>query len=163
VNSIVERLGGQFDISFKMLAALIDACPDSLWNEKAGGFYFWQQILHALCGSAFWLRLEGEGFAEPFSERRLFPELDGEPEGRVTKVEMRELADAVASQAQRFFAALPRASLDGPSPAFAGLSRLDVIEGQIRHLMYHVGHCDAALRDRGYACAPWLEFGAPAS
>ncbi len=126
MNTLAKKLEAQFDVSLKMLLALIESCPDELWRGKAGGFYFWQQILHVLCGSAFWLRLEGD-------------------------------AATVAVRAGRFFAAaaaaaMPGTGLEAPSPAYPGLSRLDVIEGQIRHLMYHVGHCDALLRDRAFAC-----------
>lgn len=164
MNTIAKKLEAQFDVSFRMLLSLIEVCPDALWHERVGGFRFWQQVLHALCGAAYWLRLDSATFSEPFPERRLFPELDCESEGSVSKQEMRDYAATVAARAGRFFASLDSAAgPETPSHANAELSTFDVATGQIRHLMYHVGHCDALLRERGIACAPWLEVGALAS
>jgi hypothetical protein len=68
-----------FDLSFKMLEKMIDQCPDDLWNEKKGGFVLWQQLLHAFIGINFWLRENNVKFIEPFSDKKVYPELDNDP------------------------------------------------------------------------------------
>jgi hypothetical protein len=157
MKTATGALEAQFGHSIEMIALEIEACPEELWGRKAGGFPFWQQLLHALCGSLFWLRPSGDGFEEPYPGRRLFPELDGIPEGEVSKAEMRELAESVRSRAARFFAESDDLGLHQPCPAYPGISRLEAICGQLRHLMYHAGACDAALRERGFAAVDYLE------
>lgn len=154
----MKRLERELGLSVDMLANEIEACPDSLWGERAGGFRFFQQILHALCGLEFWTRTAPAEFKEPFSDRALYPELDGEPEGSATKAELRDYAARVRAQALALVRGQDDAWLASPSALHGGVSNLDIIVGQIRHLMYHAGHCDAALRERGIRPPEWLEY-----
>jgi hypothetical protein len=159
MNEITGLLKLQFEASFGMLADEIEACPDSLWLEKAGGFPFWQQILHALHGAAYWLRPEGEEFSEPFPWRKLYPEFDGEAEGPASKEELLSFAREVESRARRLFFLLRDEELPRPSWIEPSMSVFDVVAGQLRHLMYHAGHCDSILRERELATPPWREVG----
>ena len=159
MDGITGLIKAQFEVSFAMLADEIEACPDSLWLEKAGGFPIWQQILHALHGAAYWLRPGSEEFPEPFPGRKLYPELDGEAEGSVSKEELLSFAREVESRARRFFSLLRDEELQRPSWIEPSARTFDLIAGQLRHLMYHAGHCDSALRERGIATPPWREVG----
>jgi hypothetical protein len=159
MRTLTDRLEAQFEASFDMLAAQIDACPDTLWPARAGGFAFWQQLLHALCGTGFWLRPEGEEYAEPFAERGLHPELDGEGGLPASREELRELAREVRARAGRFFAGIDDGGLALRSAASPRLTLLDIASTQLRHLMYHVGALDSVLRDRGEKAVAWLEPG----
>jgi hypothetical protein len=38
------------------------------------------------------------------------------------------------------------------------ISNMDVLLMQIRHIQYHVGHCNSILRDRGYRAVDWIEY-----
>jgi hypothetical protein len=159
MNTLISRLEEQFEASFAMLVAEIEACPDSLWYEMAAGFPFWQQVVHALSGTDHWFGLDDADAERDFAGRRLFPELDGEPEGNMSKGEMREYAETVAAKARRFFAGLEAEALSRAGAEESQLSKLDIVCTQIRHLMYHAGHCDAALRDRGLRSVEWKEIG----
>ncbi len=141
-----------------MLMSEIEACPDELWTAKVGGFVFFQQVLHALTGLRFWARPEDLGFDEPFSERRLYPELDGIPEGSVSKEELRAYGASVAEQVESLFEGKSDEWLFAPCHIDKKVTNFDVIQGQIRHVQYHAGHCDAALRERGIATPDWLEY-----
>lgn len=154
---LVKSLYRSFDRSFSMINALIENSPDALWSEKAGGFYWWQQLLHALCGTDYWLRLNVEPFVEPFTGRALYPELDDEPQSTLTRSELSDYALEVRRKADRYFASRDDAFLAKPCPFYGKLSNADVIGMQIRHLMYHAGHCECALRERGLPANGWVD------
>lgn len=148
----------QVGLSFKMIESHIDACPDSLWNEKVGGFVFWQQILHALAGCLYWMREQNGEFDEPFRDREAYPELDQDPVGKVSKDEMRELARKARELTEALYAGKDDAWLIEPNPMYGKITNADAAFGQIRHLMYHAGHCDSALRERGLNAVEWEEY-----
>lgn len=148
----------QLNMCFDMLEKLVHAVPDKLWSEKRGGFLMWQQIFHALTGSQFWLRSEGGEFREPFESLNLYPELDGEPEMNLTKEQVLELLDETRELKDRLFDSLREEALEQPSVLYDKITNLDVILGQIRHLMYHIGHCNAILRDTDEQAAEWEDY-----
>jgi hypothetical protein len=151
------RLKWHFDCSYRMLEDEIRLCPEGLWQKKKSGFVFWQQIMHALTGVRYWMRPAGVGFAEPFPGKKIFPELDGEPETDLTKQEVAAYADEVKRQAEDFFGDKTDDRLSEPCAAAASLTNLDAIAMQLRHLLYHVGHLDAILREEGFPATEWRE------
>lgn len=158
MDSLIKTAKTQFFLSFAMLENLIEQCPDEVWDIKAGGFVFWQQLLHALTGTDFWMRQPEGGFSEPFSDRKVYPELDHVPEGRITKDEMIELKNTVKTLCEGFFEGRDDGWITQPSWIYDKISNLDVVFGQIRHIQYHVGHCDGILRERGLAAGEWLDW-----
>jgi len=157
MNDIVQRLKPHFFLSFDMLETMIDACPDRLWNQKHGGFLFWQQVLHAFHGNQYWTRPLGKEFIEPFAPRLVYPELDHDPVDRVSQGEMRAWAAQIREQNQAFFADKTDAWLTEASAVQPSLTNLDVVVMQIRHLQYHVGHCNAILRENRVQAVEWIE------
>jgi hypothetical protein len=147
-----------FQVSFTMMENIIAQCPDELWNEKKGGYVFWQQIFHALTGVNFWMRLNNEQFVEPFSERKLYPELEQEPESHLSRSELLEYKEQVKSIANDFFDGRDDHWLYQGSAAYNKVKNIEIIYMQIRHLQYHVGHCNCILRENGYQAVEWLEY-----
>jgi hypothetical protein len=41
---------------------------------------------------------------------------------------------------------------------YNNITNLDVILGQIRHLQYHVGHCESILRENGMTDLKWIDY-----
>lgn len=158
MDGMINTCRTQFFLSFAMLEKLVEQCPEDIWDLKAGGFVFWQQLLHALAGASSWMRQSGTGFSEPFAGRKVYPELDHEPEGRVTREEMQDLKDAVKVISESFFEGKEDRWLAQPSGIYDKISNLDVVFMQIRHIQYHVGHCDSILRERGFKATEWVDF-----
>ena len=158
MNSIIKTSKTQFFLSFSMLESLIEQCPEDIWNIKAGGFVFWQQILHTLTGTNFWMRKPGDKFTEPFSERKVYPELDNEPIGNVTREEMLEYKVQVKILCTQFFENKDDVWILGNSHIFDKISNMDIVIGQIRHIQYHVGHCNSILRERGLKAVEWIDY-----
>ena len=156
-REIIDRLHIHFNLSYKMLETHIGNCPDELWDVKAGGFVFWQQLLHAVTGLKFWTRPEKGDFIEPFSERNVYPELEKAPEGHVSKSEMRALFDETMRQVDGFFGDKDDEWLFADNAIYGKLKNFDIVEMQIRHIQYHVGHCNAILRERDLPAVGWEE------
>ncbi len=145
-------------LSLNMLDRLIELCPDRLWAEKHGGFVFWQQLLHAYTGALFWTRGPGVEFAEPYAERNLYPEFEHDPEGTISRDELSVLARRVRDQIETSIQGKTDAWLAEPSPVYDKITNADVLIGQVRHIQYHVGHCDSILREHGEQTPEWVDY-----
>lgn len=152
---IIER---QFFLCLDSMKNLISHSPDEIWNMKRGGFVYWQQILHAITGSLFWLRTERQEFIEPFSELKVYPELEKDPENTLSKQQLAGLLQDLYTTATRFFNEIDSSALLSHSVLYEKITNLDVVLGQIRHLQYHIGHCESILRDTGIQDIPWIEY-----
>lgn len=153
----LDILKRYFDSSFSMLEDVIEKCPDELWNEKKGGFVFWQQILHTLAGVNFWMRESNEPFVEPYPERKLYPELNNEPETQLRKAELHEYKEKVKAIAEQFFEGKDDEWLYQGSLVYSRIKNIQICYMQMRHIQYHVGHCDSILRENGFAPADWKD------
>ena len=157
-TKILDSTKRHFDLSFEMLERMISQCPDEIWNEKHGGFVFWQQLLHAFCGINFWMRQKKEAFVEPFEGRRLYPELDQEPEDEINKEELIRYKEEVKVICQSFFEGKNDEWLGQASVIYSKISNIDIVFMQIRHIQYHVGHCNSILRGLGHEAVEWIDY-----
>jgi hypothetical protein len=158
MNELLSHIKIQFAMSYQMMEKQIEVCPDRLWNKRAGGYVFWQQIVHALTGTLYWLRPEGTPFVEPFAGRGVYPELEKTPETELSRDELRGLSKNVREQNERLFAGREADWLMEKSPVYDRILNLDAILMQIRHLQYHCGHCNSILRENGEKAVEWLEY-----
>lgn len=159
-NVMLNALKNQFYISFSMLEKMVEACPDELWNRKLSGFVFWQQLIHAFAGSCGWLREEkpeSAPFSE-FGEKRVYPEFERDPEIILPKIEVVKYINETRRIAEQWFAGKDDDWLKLPNKLISGITNMDMAVGQIRHLMYHTGHCDAILRDNGIQPAKYIDY-----
>jgi len=147
-----------FDLSFAMLEKMIDQCPNDLWNEKKGGFIFWQQLLHAFTGVNFWLRENNTKFIEPFSDKKVYPELDNDPEVNLTKDDLSDYKNKIKAICESFFQDKDDNWLNSNSIIYDKIKNLDIIFMQIRHMQYHVGHCNSILRENHREAVDWLDY-----
>ena len=150
-------LKNQLSISFKMVKNLIDMTPDDVWNQKKGGYVYWQQIVHAITGSLYWLRTKNSEFSEPYSELNIYPELEKDPENNLTKTQVQELNQQAIDLADEFFTNISENDLLEKSVIYDKTTNIDVVLGQVRHLHYHIGHCDSILREMGIKEIDWIE------
>lgn len=155
---MLDHIRTHFDLSYDMLLNQIEICPDTLWDDRVSGFVFWQQILHVLAGVDFWTRSEQGDFKEPFKSRKVYPELEKAPMGFISRREMRIYAGEVYSQVESLFEEKNDPWLLEKNPLYNKISNIDVIEMQIRHIQYHIGHCDASLRERNFSPSEWFDF-----
>lgn len=143
---------------------MIDACPSELWTERKGLFPFWQQLYHALYWTDYNIQESnnGEKIFSWKTEKKITHELDAEKTNLaeyLTKDELSTYIQAFIKKKDSFFNKMSDAELLRPiSYRKDGYTYLDLITNQIRHIMYHVGHCDCILRENGHSATSWLSI-----
>lgn len=85
----------------------------------------------------------------------MYPELEKDPEGFVSKAEMKALFAEVRNQVDTYLGNKTDAWLLEDSAVYEELKNIDVIECRIRHIRYHVGRRNAALRERNLQAVGW--------
>lgn len=152
-NSIVMAAQGPFQNAYGLLSKFIDECPEEIWKEKNGGWPVWQQVVHCLSALGFFADKAGD---EPIPTP-CAPEV-----GRlltqgttpVTKAEVKAYAEKCKARADAYIASLTDADLAATNEALTARIGFPVPHAATlgmlaSHTLYHLGSCDAALRDHG--------------
>ena len=152
-QEIVKALTGPVETSFALLEKFIDSCPDDLWAEKKGGWPLWQQIYHAIGAIDFFIEVPGETPPAPLAPAGVgsLTEVAAEAVG---KAEIKAALESAKGRVGKFLASLNDADLAKRNePLFARAKFEMTLAGTVSmlsaHALYHIGSCDAALRDRG--------------
>ncbi|MDR1748387.1 MAG: hypothetical protein LBR47_04945 [Spirochaetaceae bacterium] len=143
-----------------MLEKIIELCPDDLWNKKVSGFVFWQQLVHTFSGIYGWLREEKPEIMPPFSifnGKNIYAEFEHDPEIMLTKTEIKNVCNETKETAEKWLDGKDDEWLKMPFAVFK-INNFENIEAQIRHIMYHVGHCEAIFRENGIETGEYLDY-----
>ena len=152
-DSIAKSLSGSLQFTFSLVDKFIEVCPDSLWGKKFGGWLVWQQLYHPFAAVDFFLRPAGAPPApSPFEEGAADLKISA------TQVPDKALVRDLIAKAQKqlldYVAGINDAAMgqknDGPSSRMGrDLTHAAVIAMISGHALYHLGSCDAALREHG--------------
>lgn len=151
----------QYELCLSMLKQVIDQTDDKMWSQKLGGHVFWQQILHTLMGTYFWFRdikEEFSDFKEPYKEKGYYPEFEKDPDNTMSREELVSFYETVKNRCEAYFDDKPTTWLYEPAKLYPKLTNAEVITGQIRHVMYHVGYCSALLKENRNAGIQWIDY-----
>ncbi|MDR2945800.1 MAG: hypothetical protein LBV79_03535 [Candidatus Adiutrix sp.] len=152
-DPIIAAFKAEFDRFFTMLEKQIDICPEELWAKKVGGWPFWQQQLHSLACTFIYARPEGQAF-EGVAYKPAVIMLAEEPDFTPAKDDLRRLAAEAKAAAHDYMDGLTAADLPGRHRLMCDTMKKDMTHQSAlmalpRHICYHLGSCDAALRDLG--------------
>lgn len=154
-REIVQAAQGPFERAYSLLMEYTDVCPEEIWAEKNGGWPVWQQIAHAVWVLDLFVCGDGETMLPaPFeADVARFNAQGGAVVGRAA---MKKYAAEVKSRVDAWFARLTDADLSGTNAALSkkigrDLSYMATVIMLASHSSYHLGSCDAALRDHGLA------------
>ena len=152
MNTITNTLKGNFDRAWGLLVQVIDVCPEAVWAKKAGGFVFWQQLYH--CFSAANLILPKDSEPEPAPWGAETAKLKAEPTTTPSKEELKAYAAKMKAQVDAWIATLDDASLSQTHEGFSSrwaspMNNAAAFGIMLGHPFYHIGSCDAILRDNG--------------
>ncbi|MDR1659188.1 MAG: DinB family protein [Desulfovibrio sp.] len=154
-REIVQAAQGPFERSFSLLMEYMDVCPEDIWVEKNGGWPVWQQIAHIFWVLDFFVCGDGESMLPaPFDTD--VARFKAQGDAVVGKDAIRKYAVAVKSRVDAWLARLTDAGLSGTNAALSkkigrDLSHAATVVMLASHTGYHLGSCDAALRDHGLA------------
>lgn len=134
-----------------LLDAAVDNCPDELWDKEYGGYVYWRLIYHTL--ASVWLFLARDGFHGNNTE--LFTSTAGMlsdeyKDKTPDKGVLKRVAEEARNHVKVYFDSIDESILDTEvSFRERKVTVAELIVSTTAHMMYHVGACDAALRDNG--------------
>ena len=138
MKTMVEVIRRQSEQLFDNIGYVLDYTDDDLLARPICRWPLWRQIYHLLHSMDQW-------FINPFSYTERHPDgamiraintpVDAKP---FSRAELREYRGQVEEKIRTYLAGLTDAQLL-EYPEDCPVSRLDLILGQFRHVMYHVG------------------------
>ena len=156
-RAIVTSLQGSFAHSFSLLQKFIEVCPEDVWQKKFGGWPVWQQVYHSLaCIDFFVMELEGQALKGLFGPGLgNVGNFEHTPDTGPSKAAMLEYAVLAKGKADAYIAALSDAELPKKNEGFSTRISMDMTHASTLsilggHILYHLGSCDAALREQGF-------------
>ena len=153
-KAAIDSLKGNFDYSWSLLQKFIEVCPEEVWAKKFGGWPIWQNVYHALVTVDFFVRQEGEKAVESMFSHEV-GSLSEVATGPVpSREELRKLIPVMRDLAHKYFAKLSDADLGKKNEGLSSRMPMPWTHASTcamlsAHTMYHLGICDAALREKG--------------
>ena len=150
---ITQSLDGNIKHVFGLLDKFMEVCPEDIWAKKFGGWPVWQQIYHALSAVDFFLRT-----LDAPEETPLFggEEANLSVSAKITAGKNELLAYAAKAQERvnAYVAGLDDETLAQSNAGLTARLGMPVTHAGTlsliaAHTLYHLGSCDAALREHG--------------
>lgn len=152
-RDIINAIQAPYRHSWSLLTQFMDVCPENIWNETRGGWPVWQQIAHTIAALNFFTLGENEApLPAPCDQATLMLKMQGSC--AVSKDAMRDYAEAVRLCVDGWLEGISDADLVRVHTVLSKKVGRDVTYGAAvamlaSHTCYHIGSCDAALRDNG--------------
>jgi hypothetical protein len=150
---IVQSLEGSMQRGFGFVNQFFDVCPEAVWAKKFGGWPVWQQMYHCVVTIDLFLPEPNPApsaplFASGVAELKIIA--TDTPKISVIK----EFAAKALAGASAYAASLDDAALtlinEGIRTRFGReFTHAGTLALIASHTMYHLGSCDAALREQG--------------
>lgn len=153
MRAITDSLKANFDRGWELLNQVVDACPDSVWTKKAGGYVFWQQIYHCFACADFFIGPK-DGTPDMGPAGMEIAMLKVEPTEKMSKADVKAYGAKMKAKIDQWIASIDDATLTQPHEGLSArfgtpMNNVMVLAVMSGHSSYHVGHCDAILRDNG--------------
>ena len=153
-SAIVTELQGPYQRAWGMMSQFIDVCPDAIWTETNGGWPVWQQVVHAIAVLNFFVLEKDDDTFVPAPTEFGVLMLKEQGQQVVSKEAMKAYGIAVVAAVDAFVAKLADADLTRIQERVSKKIGRELSYGAVMvmlgsHTMYHLGSCDAALRDHG--------------
>ena len=150
---IVQSLEGSIQHAFGLVNEFLKVCPETVWAKKFGGWPVWQQVYHTFAVIDFFLPEQDAAPEAPLFASDVV-KLKVTPPETPEKNVIQTLVAKAQTRAGAYAASLDDDALvqknEGLSARFGRevthAGTLALIGG---HTMYHLGSCDAALREQG--------------
>lgn len=152
-NEVLGGLKGSIDMSFKLLGDFIEVCPEDIWAETSGGWPVWQQVYHLLTAVDFFLDAPDAPEAAYLAPGEI-SSLRVKAENTVGKPEIKVVFTNAVEKTNACLAGLTDASLMEQNKGLQVRAQMEMnMAGTLSmlaaHTLYHLGSCDAALRNHG--------------
>jgi hypothetical protein len=151
-REIISALKAAADDSLGLVAKFVEVCPDDLWTAENGGWPLWLHLSHAVWGNDFFTPGESCPPPEDLTVEQI--RLVAPPTRPVAKAAFSAYLEKVKARTSVVLDALTDVDLPKINEKAKNVLKLDwslartltLLSG---HPLYHLGYCDAALRNRG--------------
>lgn len=150
---ITQSLEGGILHAFGLANEFLKVCPDTIWAKKFGSWPVWQQMFHAFSAIDFFLRpSDASPEVSPFGEG--VGDLKEPAQNTPAKAEVQDYIEKAQARVRDYIAGLDDAALGSNHVGLSARFGRDVTHAATlaliaSHTMYHLGCCDAALRENG--------------
>ena len=153
-RAIVAELEGPYQRAWGLMSQFIDICPEEIWAETNGGWPVWQQVAHTIAVLNFFILEKDDDIFVPAPAELGVLMLKEQGQQVVSKEAMKAYGAEVKAAVDARLATLADADLTGIQQRVSKKIGRDLSYGAVvvmlaSHTTYHLGSCDAALRDHG--------------
>lgn len=154
-HAIVSALKAPIDQSFGMLSQYIDVCPENIWVETSGGWPVWQQVYHAVNAVAFFTTAaDAEPAPSLVEDKYCGLQECAPPTIAITREDMKAALAQSLQDIEALVAGLDDNDLtERNEGVYQRIGMEMTMAGTLvllaSHTLYHLGSCDAALRNHG--------------
>ena len=162
-----EMISRQFAAAIQMLRSAIEACPDTLWDNRFEGSPFWHLAYHALFFIDFYLSYDEKTFqAMDFhlensqflpGDYREFAGIVGTPDTAFSKDRLLEYADHCLKKSEEAIDGLTdERALERCGFWWYQLNVGEFLLNNLRHAQHHAGQLALLLRRRAGIGVDWM-------
>lgn len=153
-RAIVAELESPYQRSWGLMCQFMDVCPDEIWAETNGGWPVWQQVAHTVAVLNFFILENDDDTIVPAPTEFGVLMLKEQGQQVVSKEAMKTYGAAVKAAVDARVAKLTDADLTRVQERVSKKIGRELTYGAVMvmlasHTNYHLGSCDAALRDHG--------------
>ena len=153
-RAIVAELENPYQRAWGLLSQFMDVCPDEIWAETNGGWPVWQQVAHTVAVLNFFILENDDTAFVPAPAELGVLMLREQGQQMVSKEAMKAYGATVKAAVDARVARLTDADLTRIQERVSKKIGRELTYGAIMvmlasHTTYHLGSCDAALRDHG--------------
>ena len=153
-RAIVAELENPYQRAWSLMCQLMDVCPDEIWAETNGGWPVWQQVAHTVAVLNFFILENDDDTFVPAPAEFGVLMLKEQGQQVVSKEAMKAYGAAVKAAVDARVAKLTDADLTRVQERVSKKIGRELTYGAVMvmlasHTTYHLGSCDAALRDHG--------------
>ena len=153
-RAIVAELENPYQRAWSLMCQFMDVCPDEIWAETNGGWPVWQQVAHTVAVLNFFILENDDDTFVPAPAEFGVLMLKEQGQQVVSKEAMKAYGAAVKAAVDARVAKLTDADLTRVQERVSKKIGRELSYGAVMvmlasHTMYHLGSCDAALRDHG--------------
>ena len=153
-RAIVAELENPYQRAWSLMCQFMDVCPDEIWAETNGGWPVWQQVAHTVAVLNFFILENDDDTFVPAPAELGVLMLKEQGQQVVSKEAMKAYGAAVKAAVDARVARLTDADLTRIQERVSKKIGRELSYGAVMvmlasHTMYHLGSCDAALRNHG--------------
>jgi hypothetical protein len=154
-NPIKDSLVASIAHTFGLMDEFLKLCPEDIWTQHFGGWPLWRQFFHPFSAFDFFLRPENAAeMPSPFGADAGNLRIKDSATPTPSKERMREYMEAAQKRVNDYLASLDDAALGQINKGMSArmgreFTHAGTVALLVGHTMYHLGSCDAALRESG--------------